>query len=110
MLGKCKIVADCKKIGPILYTFMPAKRAPGQKPIIVMMKEEFIAEIDGNLEKLGYGDRASLIRAAVIEKMIKLGIDVPTEFSTAPSRAGKGGRPRLQYKKTKIRKKAAKKI
>ncbi len=84
---------------------MPVKRAPGQKPIIVMMKEEFVAEIDGNLEKLGYGDRASLIRAAVIEKMIKLGIKVPTELSVAPSRAGKGGRP-AKYKKTRGSKKA----
>ncbi|HEY0255960.1 MAG TPA: hypothetical protein VGC39_00850 [Candidatus Methylacidiphilales bacterium] len=79
---------------------MPSKRAPGQKPIIVMMKEEFIAEIDGNLGKLGYGDRASLIRAAVIEKMISLGIEVPKELSLAPSRAGKGGRP-PKYKKSK---------
>ena len=87
---------------------MPAKRAPGQKPIIVMMKEEFVAEIDGNLGKLGYGDRASLIRDAVIEKMIKLGIDVPKEFSTAPSRVGKGGRP-VKYKKARGSRKAPKK-
>jgi len=65
-----------------------------------MMKEEFVAEIDGNLGKLGYGDRASLIREAVIEKMIKLGIEVPKEFSAAPSRAGKGGRP-VKYKRSK---------
>jgi hypothetical protein len=87
---------------------MPAKRAPGQKPVIVMMKEEFIAEIDGNLGKLGYGDRASLIRAAVIEKMIKLGIEVPKEFSLAPSRAGKGGRP-AKYKRVRGSKKLPKK-
>ena len=79
---------------------MPAQRAPGQKPIIVMMKEEFVAEIDGNLGKLGYGDRASLIREAVIEKMIKLGIEVPKELSAAPSRAGKGGR-QVKYKRSK---------
>jgi hypothetical protein len=64
-----------------------------------MMKEEFVAEIDGNLGKLGYGDRASLIREAIIEKMIKLGIEVPKELSAAPSRAGKGGR-RVKYKKS----------
>ena len=87
---------------------MPAKRAPGQKPVIVMMKEEFIAEIDGNLGKLGYGDRASLIRAAVIEKMVRLGIEVPQELSMAPSRAGKGGRP-PKYKRTKGPKKLPKK-
>ena len=87
---------------------MPAQRAPGQKPIIVMMKEEFVAEIDGNLGKLGYGDRASLIRDAVIEKMIKLGIEVPKEFSAAPSRAGKGGRS-IKYKKSKRPKNLSKK-
>jgi len=96
-----------KKVETLLNSLMSVKRAPGQKPIIVMMKEEFVAEIDGNLGKLGYGDRASLIRDAVIEKMIKLGIDVPKEFSTAPSRAGKGG-PK-KYKKSRARK-AAKKI
>ena len=83
---------------------MPAKRAPGQKQVIVMMKEEFIAEIDGNLEKLGYGDRASLIRDAIIEKMTKLGIQVPPELSAAPSRAGKGG-PQVKYRKRKSPKK-----
>jgi hypothetical protein len=87
---------------------MPAQRAPGQKPIIVMMKEEFVAEIDGNLGKLGYGDRASLIRDAVIEKMIKLGIEVPKELSAAPSRAGKGGRS-VKYKKLKRPKSLSKK-
>ena len=87
---------------------MPAQRAPGQKPIIVMMKEEFVASIDGNLGKLGYGDRASLIREAVIEKMIKLGIEMPKELSAAPSRAGKGGR-RVKYKKSKGPKRLSKK-
>jgi len=88
---------------------MPNQRAPGQKPIIIMMREEFIAEIDGNLEKLGYGDRASLIRTAVIEKMIRLGIKVPMVLSTAPCRAGKGGRP-VKYNKAKGPKKPAKKL
>ena len=87
---------------------MPNQRAPGQKPIIVMMKEEFIAEIDGNLGKLGYGDRATLIREAVIEKMVKMGIEVPKEFSTPPCRAGKGGRP-IKYKKVRGPKKPVKK-
>jgi hypothetical protein len=87
---------------------MPNQRAPGQKPIIIMMREEFIAEIDGNLGKLGYGDRASLIREAVVEKMIKMGIEVPKMFSTAPCRAGKGGRP-AKYEKARGPKKLAKK-
>jgi hypothetical protein len=87
---------------------MPNQRAPGQKAIIVMMREEFITEIDGNLGKLGYGDRASLIREAVVEKMIKMGIEVPKVLSTPPCRAGKGGRP-AKYKKVRGPKKPAKK-
>jgi hypothetical protein len=87
---------------------MPNQRAPGQKPVIVMMKEEFIAEIDGNLGKLGYGDRASLIREAVIEKMLRVGINVPKELSLAPYRTGKGGRP-VKYKKVRGPKKSPKK-
>jgi len=65
-----------------------------------MMKEEFIAEIDGNLEKLGYGDRASLIRDAIIEKMTKLGIKVPTELSAARPAPGRvGSQARYESKK-----------
>ena len=56
------------------------------------MKEDFLSVVDGNLEKLGFGDRAQFIRAAVYEKLRASDVDVEKILSTPPSRAGKGGR------------------
>lgn len=58
------------------------------------MKEKFIEGIDQALEKIGYSDRSSFIRDAIAEKLRSEGINLPTELRLAPSRAGKGGRPR----------------
>lgn len=56
------------------------------------MKEDFLREIDGNLESMGFGDRAQFIRTAVAEKLARYGVHVPKAAATPPSRAGKGGR------------------
>ena len=72
---------------------MPNQRASGQKQIIVTMKEDFLSIVDGNLEQMGFGDRAHFIRTAVLEKLARAGIEVAPVLSTPPSRAGKGGRP-----------------
>jgi hypothetical protein len=74
---------------------MPNQRAPGQKQVLTMMKEEFLAEIDSATAKLGYSDRSALIRDAVYEKMERCGVKVPAQFKTAPPRTGKGGRKRV---------------
>lgn len=77
---------------------MPSQRAPDQKQVIVIMRDAFLDEIDRAVNQLGFNDRASLIRTAVYEKLQKdAAIDIPIALTTAPSRAGKGGRP----KKTK---------
>lgn len=54
------------------------------------MKESFLSIIDGNLERMGFSDRAAFIRKAVAEK---LGV-TDKALITPPSRAGKGGRPK----------------
>lgn len=78
-----------------MYIFcVPNQRAAGQKQIIVMMRSEFLRVIDDNLERMGYSDRASFIRDAVAAKLKKEGINVDMMLKTAPSRAGKGGRPK----------------
>lgn len=54
-----------------------------------MMSHEFLDLIDGNLKRLGFSDRSSFIREAV---RVKLGAS--PSVAAAPSRAGKGGRPK----------------
>ncbi len=73
---------------------MPQQRAKGQKQVIVMMDEEFLNAIDSKLKEMGYDDRAGLIRSAIYEKLLNMGYKIPRELSTAPSRRGKGGRPK----------------
>ena len=73
---------------------MPGQRAAGQKAVLLMMRQEFLDEIDKHLSRLGYSDRSSLIRDAVYENLAAMGLQMPAELATAPSRAGKGGAPR----------------
>lgn len=77
---------------------MAGVRSDGQKQVIVMMREVFLAKIDAAVPRMGFNDRASLIREAVFQ-MIKSEVNVAPEEKTAPGRAGKGGRP----KKTALR-------
>jgi hypothetical protein len=72
-------------------------RAPGQKLISVPMNEKFIAQIDAALPVVGYSDRSSFIRDAILEKLRSAGIEISTALSLAPSRTGKGGRPPKPY-------------
>ena len=54
-----------------------------------------LARIDSSLQKVGYSDRSSFIRDAIVEKLQREGVEISYEISLAPSRAGKGGRPPL---------------
>ena len=69
-----------------------------QKGVILMVDERFLEEIDAAYPDLGYSDRASFIRDAVYRLMEQHGIKLPLSYKAAPSRSGKGGRP----KKAKI--------
>lgn len=73
---------------------VPNVRASGQKQVIVIMSEEFLSDIDGSIETLGYSNRAEFIRQAVLEKLAKAGVQIEKSKAAAPSRAGKGGRPK----------------
>lgn len=64
-----------------------------QKGLIFMVDERFLAEIDAAYPKLGYGDRATFIRSAVMQEMARHGYVMPAEFKAGPPRSGKGGRP-----------------
>jgi hypothetical protein len=73
---------------------MAGVRSEGQKQVIVLMREEFLGKIDAAMSRLGFNDRASLIREAVYQMLEKAGVEVSPEDKTAPGRAGKGGRPK----------------
>lgn len=86
--------------------YMSTMRAPGQKLISVPMNEKFIEQIDAALHKVGYSDRSSFIRDAIVEKLHAGGVPIPVELSLAPSRTGKGGRPPLSASRRAAAKKA----
>lgn len=73
---------------------MANQRAEGQKAVIVMIQDDFLDIIDQNLAQMGYPDRSSFIREAVRQRLVKDGVPVPPSMTVAPSRAGKGGRPK----------------
>jgi hypothetical protein len=53
------------------------------------MSEAFIEHINLAVKKLNYGDRAKLIRDAVVEKLNREGIKTPQSLAAAPLRVGK---------------------
>jgi alpha-D-ribose 1-methylphosphonate 5-phosphate C-P lyase len=65
-----------------------------QKAVLVMMDEDFLAEIDAAYPTLGYGDRATFVRDAILKLMAIHGYKLPASYKAAPPRAGKGGRPK----------------
>lgn len=69
------------------------------KPVLIMMREEFIEEIDRVYPLAGFNDRASFVRDAVYQALVKLGIEVPMVMKTAPDRKGKGGTPTHKTKR-----------
>jgi Arc/MetJ-type ribon-helix-helix transcriptional regulator len=73
---------------------VPNVRASGQKQVIVIMSEDFLTDIDGSVAALGFSNRAEFIRQAVLEKLAAAGVKVEKSKAAAPSRAGKGGRPK----------------
>ena len=74
--------------------FVANVRSQGQKPIILMVREEFLQKIDEAMPRLGFNDRSSLIREAVYLMLKEAKIPVTPQDKTAPGRAGKGGRPK----------------
>lgn len=64
----------------------PTKRSPGQKLVSIPMNEKFIEEIDNNLSKVGYSDRSSMIRDAIVEKLKKAGIGLTDGIQLPPQR------------------------
>jgi Arc/MetJ-type ribon-helix-helix transcriptional regulator len=82
-------------------------RSNGQKLISVPVNEKFLEAVDKALPKVGFSDRSSFIRAAIVQKLTQAGVKISVELSLAPSRTGKGGRPPLKARKVVGTKKKA---
>ena len=59
-----------------------------------MVDARFLAEIDAAYPVLGYGDRATFVRDAILQLMAKHGYRLPASYKVGPPRTGKGGRPK----------------
>ena len=64
-------------------------RGENQKAIIVMVRDEFLREIDEALPREGYSDRASFIRDAVFEFLAKKGYKLPPILKAPLSHGGR---------------------
>jgi Arc/MetJ-type ribon-helix-helix transcriptional regulator len=73
---------------------MTTTRTSGQKLLPIPASQEFINALDGAIRQLGYVSRSQFIRDAVCEKLTSMGVPMDRELALAPSRIGKGGRPR----------------
>lgn len=82
-----------------------AQGMPSQRQILLLMDERFVDEIDAAYPQLGYSDRATFIRDAVLKELKRSGVDLPASYRAAPPRIGtaKGGRPRKEQASQVIR-------
>jgi Arc/MetJ-type ribon-helix-helix transcriptional regulator len=65
---------------------MPGQRAANQKMILIWMSDKFINAIDGAYREEGFDDRAKFIRAAVREKLERMGYTIPMADTLSPKR------------------------
>lgn len=66
------------------------------RQILLLMDERFVDEIDAAYPSLGFSDRATFIRDAVLKELARKDIHLPAAYRAAPPRVGasKGGRPK----------------
>jgi hypothetical protein len=86
---------------------MRNERGTGQKLIPIPANEKFIKELNDGFRKAGYSNRSQFIRDAIVEKLSRMGIEIPREFAVAPDRIGKGGRQSVPAGKPAAKKAAA---
>jgi len=86
---------------------MRNERGTGQKLIPIPANEKFIKELNDGFRKAGYSNRSQFIRDAIVEKLSRMGIEIPREFAVAPDRIGKGGRQSVPPGKKTTKKAAA---
>ena len=67
--------------------------ASPQKQLLLKVSEEFLAEVDAVFPKLGFSDRSSFIRHAILRTIKEAGHVIPPEMIATPSRLGVGGSP-----------------
>lgn len=78
---------------PVYRNPVPNQRAAGQKLLPIAVDEKFLRELDAGLSRAGYRNRSQFIRDAIVEKLTRAGISLPTELALPPHRIGKGDAP-----------------
>jgi Arc/MetJ-type ribon-helix-helix transcriptional regulator len=64
-------------------------RSPGQKLLPVPVTEEFLQKLNAGVRQAGYTNRSQFVRDAIVEKLARAGVSIPTELSVPPHRHGK---------------------
>lgn len=59
---------------------MPGQRASGQKLINIPIDEGDLRDLDDFVSRTNYEDRSKFIRAAIVEKMQRMGKVIPPRF------------------------------
>ncbi len=75
---------------------MPSQRSKDQRLLNIAVKESFLVQVDEALAALKIPNRSEFVRLAILEKLTRLGVEIPEELGLPPMRAGKGGRRRLR--------------
>lgn len=69
-------------------------KTPRQKGLILMVSEEFLAELDAIWPKLGYDSRASFVRDAVVNELDRKKNPVADKYRACPGSGVPRGRPK----------------
>ena len=80
-------------VGCITAT-VAGKRSPGQKIIAFPADTKLL----GLLDRVAKANRSKFVRDAIVEKLIAMGYNVPSEYIETPSRIGKGGPRKYRIK------------
>ena len=81
----------------VYKNFVPNQRAPGQKLMPIPVDEQFLKELDAGLTRAGYRNRSQFVRDAIVEKLKRAGITLPTDLSLPPQRTGKSAAAKIYY-------------
>jgi Arc/MetJ-type ribon-helix-helix transcriptional regulator len=95
---KCQLKILIFLQGERVYkNFVPNQRAPGQKLMPIPVDEQFLRELDAGLTRAGYRNRSQFVRDAILEKLKRAGISLPTDLALPPQRTGKGILAKIHY-------------
>jgi hypothetical protein len=79
----------------VLIQVVPNQHAENMQLLPVKVRESLLAKIYQGMSRMRppTNNVSAFVRAAIVEKLTRLGIEVPDDLALALDRAGKGGRP-----------------